>query len=82
MEQIIAKADFQKPSHDDNSWHDFMEECQRWKRDNGENASLAMVINCWKTFQAKVCRPDFPDDGSCGYYMGYHLLHVLQNLVE
>ena len=79
MDQIILKANFQRPD-DGNYWHEFMEEFQRWERDNRDNFTKQMVINAWGAFEKKVCRSDFPSESSCGYYMGYHLIHSLTSM--
>ena len=81
MEQMIAKADFMHTDNDD-AQHAFSKAASDWARNDSESVTLAEVSACLKAAQAKICRPDFPAEGSSGYYMGYHLLNAVQGLAR
>jgi len=81
MEQMITSADFMHTDQDDMQ-HTFSTAVSNWARNNSESVTLMDVFACMKAAQAKVCRPDFPPEGSSGYYMGYHLLKAIQELVR
>lgn len=81
MEQMIAGADFMHTDNDDVQ-HAFSTAVSNWARDNSESVTPVQVLAILKAAQDKICRPDFPPEGSSGYYMGYHLLKAVQSLAR
>ncbi|XP_076465519.1 LOW QUALITY PROTEIN: uncharacterized protein LOC143297198 [Babylonia areolata] len=78
MEQLIQNANFMH-TEDDDLMNEFKDSLSGWDSDS---VSFPQLQACFKATQRQICRPDFPRNGSSGYYMGYHLIDTLISLAD
>ncbi|XP_070183632.1 uncharacterized protein [Littorina saxatilis] len=81
MEQMIARADFMHTNENDMQ-HEFTAACTRWLRENRDSITVQQAQAILRALQDKVCRPDFPSQGTSGFHMAFHLLKELQSVIS
>ncbi|KAK7116580.1 hypothetical protein V1264_002240 [Littorina saxatilis] len=81
MEQMITSADFMH-TEDDHALQRFTSSIEDWISGNADDITVREVQASMKAVQGKVCRPDFPSEGTSGYNMGYNLIGALQGVIS
>lgn len=69
-------------TEDDDALQRFTSSIKDWISGNADDITVREVQASMKAVQGKVCRPDFPSEGTSGYNMVYNLIGALQGVIR